>query len=297
MIYGTALLLSLAAITDAADLGDGLWRTFGHQTELPVTSAKAIADKWVAVSSCDQNLGVLYTKDKSGPTEKHPLGLRFTASGQLAGVQATVFGSNRFGDAAQKNLIDRGFWKPTANATKTWHMDVSFRAPELMCSTATTADELVGDRVVINQDTIKRSIPLTVKQAVAESWTAGSCMASMGWHHFYDLKTAPKQSFQEDQILPIVPMYNPPDETGVLNAFFFTSPVSQPGSGAQYLLNGAADWESPALVEKAMCLNWCDESCEFKTSSWATMHIYLSSQWKTLTCPNGSGPVGRSCDL
>jgi len=296
MIYGTALLLSLATLTNAADLGDGLWRTFGHQTELPITSAKAIADKWVAVSGCEKDLGILYAKAKSGPTEKHPLGLRFTASGQLAGVQATVFGSNSFGDAAQQNLIDSGFWKPTANATKTWHMDVSFRAPESMCSTSAPTDELVGDRVVINQDTLKRSIPLTSKQAVAESWTVGSCMASMGWHHFYDLKTAPKQSFQEDQILPIVPMYNP-DETGVLNAFFFTSPVSQPGSGAQYLLNGAADWESPALVEKAMCLNWCDESCSFTTSSWATMHIYLSSQWKTLTCPNGSGPIGRSCDL
>ena len=172
-------------------------RTFGHQTELPVTSAKAIAEKWVAVSKCDNNLGVLYTKDASGPTEKHPLALRYTASGQLAGwnsfnfirfdlksflihslgVQATVFGSNSFGDAAQKNLIDRGFWKPTANATKAWHMDVSFRAPETMCSSSTTLDELVGDRVVINQDTIKRSIPLTVKDAVAQSWTSGSCMA------------------------------------------------------------------------------------------------------------------------
>ncbi len=119
----------------------------------------------------------------------------------------------------------------------------------------------------------------------------------MGWHHFYDLKTAPKQSFQEDQILPIVPMYNPPDATGVLNAFFFTSPVAQPGSGAAYLLTGAADWESPALVESNMCQNWCDESCAFETPSWATMHVYLSSQWKTLTCPNGSGPVGRSCKL
>lgn len=61
-------------------------RTFGHQTELPITTSEAIAQKWVAVSNCEADLGILYTKDKSGPTEKHPLGLRFTASGKIAGI-------------------------------------------------------------------------------------------------------------------------------------------------------------------------------------------------------------------
>lgn len=296
----SAVAVTAVTATDAATptgLGDGLWRTFGHQTALPLTTKEALDERWVAVSGCEPDLGILYAQDKSGPSEKHPLGLRFTSSGKIAGVQATVFGSNRFGDAAQLNLIEKGYWKQTANATKTWHMDISFRSSEEMCSQTSKSEDLLGDRVVINQDTIKQEIPLTVKDAVSQNWTPGSCMASMGWHHFYDLKTAPKQSFKEDQILPIVPMYNPPDSTGVLNAFFFTSPVSQPGSGTRYLLNGAADWESPALVEKAMCLNWCDESCKFDTSSWATMHIYLSSAWQTLTCPHGSGPVGRSCEL
>jgi hypothetical protein len=278
-------------------LGDGLWRTFGHQTALPLTVDEALAQKWNAISKCEPDLGILYTQDRNGPSEAHPLGLRFTASGKIAGVQATVFGSNKFGDAAQKNLINKGYWKPTANATKTWHIDVSFRAPEDMCSMTTRSEELLGDRVVINQDSIKQKIPLTAKEAVAQNWTPGSCMASMGWHHFYDLKSAPKQTFEEDQILPLIPMYNPPDSTGVLNAFFFPSPVAQPGSANKYLLSGAADWESPALVESAMCLNWCDESCQFETTSWATMHIYVSSAWKTLTCPHGSGPVGRSCEL
>lgn len=299
MKTSAALLLSLTVVDAAtpAGLGDGLWRTFGHQTELPLTTKEALNEKWVAVSGCEPHLGILYAQDKSGPSEKHPLGLRFTSSGNIAGVQATIFGSNRFGDAAQQNLIDKGYWKRTPNATETWHMDISFRDSEDMCSGVSRSEELLGDRVVINQDTIKQAIPLTVKDAVAQKWTPGSCMSSMGWHHFYDLKSAPEQSFKEDQILPIVPMYNPPDSTGVLNAFFFTSPVAQPGSSNWYLLTGAADWESPALVEKAMCLNWCDESCKFETSSWATMHIYLSSAWKTLTCPHGSGPVGRSCEL
>lgn len=56
-------------------------------------------------------------------------------------------------------------------------MDVSFRAPEDMCSTTSRSEEVMGDRVVINQDTIRQSIPLTVKDAIEQNWTAGSCMA------------------------------------------------------------------------------------------------------------------------
>lgn len=92
------------------------------------------------------------------------------------GVQATVSGSNKFGDSAQKNLIDLGFWKVTKNVTKTWHMDVSFRAPEAICNAKAQNTELIGDRVVINQNTIKHSIPLTSTQAVNENWTRGSCI-------------------------------------------------------------------------------------------------------------------------
>lgn len=80
-----------------------------------------------------------------------------------------------------------------------------------------------------------------------------------------------------------------------LNAFFFTVPVAQHGSGLQYLTTGAADWESPALTESGMCLNWCDETCSFETPQWATMHIYLSSNWDDLKCPNGEGSFDRSC--
>ncbi len=299
LLKSAATLMLATQVSGAGEkgLGDGLWRTFAHQTALPLTAAAATADNWVAVTSCNPNLGILYAQDKEGPSEKHPLGLYFNAAGQLSGVQTTVFGTDKkAGPAAQQNLVDLGYWKPTANANETWHMDVSFRAPASMC--ATTGDTfLTGDRVVINQDTIKQSIPLTAQQARDELWTAGSCMASMGQHHFYDLKAAPAQSYARDQLLPLVPMYYPADSTGTLNAFFFTTPVAQPGSSNWYLLTGAADWESPDLNSKMMCMNYCDdENCEFD-NHWATMHIYLDSVWESLTCPGGSGVIGRSCDL
>jgi len=289
------VISSLLAGCASASLGDGLWRTFVHQTKLPLTSEDAENQGWVPVSSCDSDLGILYAQDKSGPSEKHPLGLRFTSGGQVAGVQTTVFGSNKQGNAAPQHLVDLGYWRAT-NATETWSIDVSFRDSALMCDGSTSAD-LTGDRVVINQDTLKQSIPLSAKQAQSEKWTAGSCMASMGWHHFYDVSSAPEISYELDQLLPVVPMYNPPDETGKLNAFFFASPVSQPGSSLKYAMHGAADWEVPALPSSLMCQNFCDDdNCKFD-SSYATMHIYLSSEWEDLKCPSGSGPVGRSCDL
>lgn len=93
-----------------------------------------------------------------------------------------MYGSNKFGDAALKNLIDRGYWKPTQNTTQTWHMDVSFRSPEDMCSKTSRSEELVGDRVVINQDTIKHNLPLTATDAMQEKWTCGSCIEVYSIH-------------------------------------------------------------------------------------------------------------------
>ena len=166
-----------------------------------------------------------------------------------------------------------------------------------MCDPHADLKSPLGDRVVINQDTIKRSIPLTAKEAEEEKWTVGSCMDSMGLHHFYDLQTAPEMSYKEENLMPLVAMYNPPDETGVLNAFFFATPVAQPGSSYKYLLNGNADWESPALNENNMCQNWCDDNCHWETPSWATMHIYLDSAWSDLKCPGGKGFLGRTCPM
>ena len=135
MIYYTALFALALVYVDAADLGNGLWRTFGHQTALPLTAAEATKAGWKAISSCEPDLGVLFAQSSSGPSEKHPLALRFTSGGQIAGIQTTVYGSNKITDAAPANLVELGYWK-AANASETWLMDVSFRSSAEMCSGA-----------------------------------------------------------------------------------------------------------------------------------------------------------------
>jgi hypothetical protein len=171
----------LVSVLCAENIGDSLTETFGHEKSLPLTVTDAIAGGWVPVGSgeCNKNLGILYSRGKSGSSgasEDHPLALYYTAAGQIAGMQTTVFGSSKdSGNAASDQLVKQGYWKPSTTANATWSIDVSFREPSLMCS-GSSSDLTVGDRVIINQDTISVVIPLTAGDATARSFTAGSCI-------------------------------------------------------------------------------------------------------------------------
>jgi len=225
-----------------------------------------------------------------GPTKDHPLTLFFTSAGQIAGVGVTVWGTSWtswVGAAAQPQLIQDGFWRTVSGTTDAWHIFVSFRSADLMCSGKTGA-EAVGDRLVINQDTIKVSIPIVQADAVKAGYTPGSCINSMGQHMPYDLATAPTPSFVEGNLMPVVPMY----WNGRINAIFVTSPVVQKGNLS---LRGRGDFDFPFVTAGLMCLNWCDSRCSWaKTNLFATMHIFLNSQFKTLKCANADW-LGRSC--
>jgi hypothetical protein len=284
-------------VTSGHSIGNSLIRTYAHGTQLPLIAADAVADGWLKAENCNEHLGFLYTNQGDAPSEEHPLGLYFTATGKLAGVQVTIYGENKdVGDAAQPALVEKGFWKVNDGMEKTWHMDVSFRSPAEMCGD-TSSDEILGDRLVVNQDTISYALPTVAGEARSNNWTEGSCFNQMGQHHFYDFNTAPEMSWASDALLPVVVMYDPPfDDAGTINAIFLTTPVSQPGSSAWNLLSGKADWESPALTPAMMCKNWCDDECTWE-SSWATMHLFTKKDYADLECPGVSkfDPIGISC--
>jgi len=289
-------LISFILFVSVSSSFNGLWRTFGHETALATDVSTAKSEGYTTTGSCNANLGILYCKPdtRSNPFTDHPLCLYFTSGGQIAGIRQRVSGSNKeVGNAAPTNLVNKGYWKVLS--ADSWAIDISFRSSQQMCSGQVYSSK-IGDQAVINQDTIKVAIPITALQARAANYTRGSCMKSMGQHHFYDLSVAPKQSWDESNLLPVVPMYNPPDSTGVLNAFFIATPVAQPGSND--LLFGAHDWEAPSLSPSNMCQNWCDGSCTWKTPAWSTGHIYLNSAHSTLTCPGASSLdllIGRTC--
>jgi hypothetical protein len=93
----------------------------------------------------------------------------------MTGVQVSVYGVNSIGNAAQQNLLDLGYWKVNPFNTSAWMMDITFRASKDVCSTSVLS-EPIGDRIVINQDTIAKSIELKRKVAQNNGWTPGSCM-------------------------------------------------------------------------------------------------------------------------
>lgn len=302
------------ASSDVTTLGNGLWATASGtlnaspppqftpiaKTSLPLTVTAAKAAGWVRTSdTCLEKLGWKYSNGAGGPTSAHPLELFFTDAEQIAGTRVTAFG---LGVAADNSLVvNNKFWLPS-NVSGQWYMTMSFRAPDKMCNTPTTTltaeTTTLGDRLVINQEDIARTVPLTAAEAIKVGHQPGSCLKSMGQHFPYDLRTGQgKMSWDEGSLLPIVPMYYPPDITGTITGFFYAVPQAQsPTHG---------DWDNPPLTPTGMCGNFCTKNkpsgfaqCEWtKTSYWNTLHIYLNSQWSTIVCPGGdvTDPFTRTC--
>ncbi len=98
----------------------------------------------------------------------------------------------------------------------------------------------------INPDTIAYPIPVIEKEADEAKWTKGSCIAEMGTHWAYDLKSAPVMSWVGGNMIPVVAMYN----SGIISAMFFASTVVQQGIGNH-------QWDLLPLPDFLMCKNFC----------------------------------------
>merc|ERR1712194_277168 len=275
----------------------------GNSRAHPLTVADAGAQGWTSAGpGCDPNLGVEYLPE-GGISRDAPLSVYFTPAGQIAGLKMTVYGSGPdFGTSAFQGIgalgemVNQHYYIPVEGGAETsWEISVSFRDPTAMCSTDATAGD-IGDRLVINQHTIAVSVPMTAGQADGDNYQPGSCMGGMGQHYFKDLVGGSDMTFVTGNLLPITPMYYPPnDPNGKLNAFLFSSPTCQNDEG------GAWD-EVPlfcGLRFSMMCLNFCNAECStdtFTTNSpfhsptthrYATYHVFFSDQEEktSLVCP------------
>eukprot|EP00656_Telonema_subtile_P029181 TRINITY_DN3223_c0_g1_i1.p1 TRINITY_DN3223_c0_g1~~TRINITY_DN3223_c0_g1_i1.p1 ORF type:complete len:461 (+),score=105.33 TRINITY_DN3223_c0_g1_i1:115-1497(+) len=257
--------------------------------------------KYKIQGSCDPSLGYLWVPT-DGISSTDPLSLYYTEGGQIAGMRIDVWGT----DAAMGKQVSQGYY--IADATEHWYMSVSFRDTADMCS-GDVGNETIGDRLVINQDTIAKSVPLTAGDAEAAGFMPGSCMKTMGQHWFYDLLDAPLNSWDSGNLLPIVPMYHPPgsasDLEGTFNAFFFASPKCQgpdnKGADTAYSWDNVPSLIGCGLPPAAMCENFCSATCDTDllfnknpwkssgTEHWATFHILFNEDPKNEpTCPGFS---------
>jgi len=224
-------------------------------------------------------------------------------AGQLCGLKMTIFHID--GPAATGSMISEGYYIPIEDRPvvegyeEMYEMSVSFRGAADVCSNDILGDA-IGDRVVINQHTIAVSIPMTQGEADTDGFQPGACHPGMGQHYFKDITSGSTMSFLTGNLLPIAPMYYPPnDPDGKLNAFLFSWPNCQVNNSP----TGAWDYVPIipvcALTSAMMCLNFCNEDCgtshfspyafkEPDTSRYGTYHIFLIEEgdWDSITCPN-----------
>ena len=125
----------------------------------------------------------------------------------------------------------------------------------------------------------------------------------VGQHYFKDLATGSDMTFVTGNLLPITPMYYPPDDLDAkLNAFLFSWPGCQHGDGPA--------WDNvPAfcgLTNALMCQNFCNEDCSlshFVPYTWhsptieryGTYHIFFfeDDDWDSLSCPGAPPHIGH----
>lgn len=323
--------------SDDAGLGSKMVHTFGVLVSMPLDATSAEAEKWTrTATSCDPSLGWEY-QPEGGVRAESPLSAYYTEYGQLCGLKMTIFHVEGPPTGAWHMVTDgyyipvsrgRGavasyaaFWGDDETETAEYEMSVSFRGVEDVCANAELPDA-IGDRVVINQHTIAVSVPMTMSEADADDWQPSSCMTGMGQHYFKDLTTGSDMSFVTGNLLPITPMYYPPnDPDAKLNGFLFSWP------GCQY--DSGPNWDNvPAglcgMTPALFCQNFCNKACSTTpflsrntfhdptTQRYGSYHVFFHGGediWDSLTCPGaprcwGFNPIrnnpltcraGRTC--
>jgi len=140
-------------------------------------------------------------------------------SGQISGFGTDVFGT------LPLNWVNRGYYSRVGSSI--YRIQAATRAFDDACGSTGAFAQPIGDRIVLNPSTINQTLPATEKMAAASRWSRGACIKGMGRHWEYDLQTAPIQSYNSSNLLPVVPMYDP--ASGNLNAIFFASTDVQQG--------------------------------------------------------------------
>jgi len=288
-LLAATLLSLLAGLSSAVSIGNLLQRDWSVFKTMPTTTVEATAAGWGPLNGlCEPGMGVAWTQTNgSYPSEHKPMWLYFTPAGQASGVAMLFLNHNK---KEKNNLIDQGFivqypGMPSGH----YYVSVGFRSNGDSCSTSTSSKPL-GDRLVIHPDGIAHSLPVTALDAWNRGWVRGSCFAGMGTHWLRDLSSPGSMTWQADQLLPVVTMYDEEsaNPTNSIQAIFFASTVVQQGTVSGSPLPPVGnEWEPFGIPDKMMCMNMCNSSCTFHgTSFYSTAHVYFNDRSR-VTCHGG----------
>lgn len=164
-----------------------------------------------------------------------------------------------------------------------------------------------------NPEVPNRSIPVSEDDPeLLETWAEGSCLNQMGFHWLSDVVPNSEEiSFDQNSVLPIVPMYHP--DTKAITGWFFwgggkkqnwdTNVCPDPvpfnfanATTSAIIMECIAKinfWDlGPGLTEVNeppffFCSNSCDSKCSFQGSTdgtYTTMHWFLQDS-TVITCP------------
>jgi len=259
------LFLLVADVVWTQGIGDRLLRTAVLLKSLPLTSSDATSQGWTSLTDCQAPYGIPFSYSADGPSKSHPTTIYFTSGGQIAGVAVTISGT------PPQNLLDLGYWQMQPWSNGRYSVSVSFRDPAMVCS-GETDGLTIGDRLVVAQI---ESIPLNSTGAEAQNWFNGSCLPTMGRHWGYDLSEAPAMSWTVENLIPVLPMYNP--STGNLHAFLIETPTLQ-------LTEPFGEFENNFPMP-LWCLNFCSWEClNTDAITIATLHFFLHDP-NEISCP------------
>jgi len=265
----------MAAIAEAAAVGDRLLRTFEVFSNMPLDLATAESLGWTTTtSSCSS--GYVYVPPGGGISKSNSIFLVFSGAGQIGG-----FGVRVYGDSTMSSQLSPAFWVETGD--QQYDLTVYTRDPSTLCSSTPQAETL-GDRVLV-AGTL--DIPLTMSEAEAAGWYAGNCINKMGIHHSYDVASPGNMTWDASTLVPIMPMFDAVN--GTINAVLFNVPDWQH-------TEPLGDWEGPFLV-RLMCLNWCSsDPCAFPgVTTFSTMH-WLFVDPATISCSGAACTLGEGMD-
>jgi len=187
--------------------------------DFPTTTAEASTKGWVKTDeACNPLLGEAWLLGGELSINS-PATMYFTP--QVGGVPGFVSGIEvDYYGFMQENLIGTYFSEEKTSSDGTYHsLAVALRSDDI-CDTENPATPGNAEYIAISPGMANQILPTHQDSPKLQSdYKEGSCLQQMGYHWFQDVVGGTELTYEADNLVPVVPMYDSVD--GTLNGIFF----------------------------------------------------------------------------